>query len=475
VETAEVETAEVETAEVETAVAEMEALAGMVGTRAEAMLVAATPVEGAAVAPKGRSSPQSRGVTLLELILALSLSIFVLMAISMAVNLFFKLLDVRRTNVEETRIASAVLKHIATDLRGVVQYTPPDLSGLESLTSSLASSGLGAVAAAVTGQASGGSGSSGGQASAGGGQPSSGTQSGTGSAGAQPTGGQSSTSGGAATSSGGQATGGASGSGGAAGATAASGTGASQTGGSTTGTTTATEEEKPAVVSFRGSSMELRFDVSRLPRVDQYAAVPVADGSSNDLEFPSDIKTVVYFLQNDDNGQAVVQAELGGKVGFAEPSTSGRGRGLMRSEQDRAVLTLAESSGDDTAIYNNATLLASEVVGLAFQYFDGTEWLTDWDSSTQGGLPRAVEIVITLQPTYALTEKDLLATSAASDTEIPEYTFRQVVNLPSAPLVAPAAEAEESTSTTATGSTSGSSASGAATSGSSSQSQGAMP
>ena len=440
---------------------------GMVGTRAEAMQVAATPVEGAAVAPKGRYSPESRGVTLLELILALSLSIFVLMAISMAVNLFFKLLDVRRTNVEETRIASAVLKHIATDLRGVVQYTPPDLSGLESLTSSLASSGLGAVAAAVAGQATGGSGSSGGQASAGG-QASSGTQSGAASAGAQPASGQSSVSSG-------QATGGASASGAAPGATAASGTDASQTGGTTTDTTATTEEEKPAVVSFRGSSMELRFDVSRLPRVDQYAAVPVADGSSNDLEFPSDIKTVVYFLQNDDNGQAVVQAELGGKVGYAEPSTSGRGRGLMRSEQDRAVLTLAESSGDDTAIYNNATLLASEVVGLAFQYFDGTEWLTDWDSSTQGGLPRAVEIVVTMQPTYALTEKDLLATGAASDTEIPEYTFRQVVNLPSAPLVAPAAETEESTSATATGSTSGSSASGAATGSGSSQSQGAMP
>ena len=39
-------------------------------------------------------------------------------------------------------------------------------------------------------------------------------------------------------------------------------------------------------------------------------------------------------------------------------------------------------------------MLAEEVTHLEFQYFDGTEWLDEWDTEEEGGLPVAVLIEI---------------------------------------------------------------------------------
>ena len=78
------------------------------------------------------------GLTLLELILALALSVLVLMAIGMAIDMHYRMFDVRRTSIEETHVARAVLRSIADDLRTAVQYIPPDLSGLETVTGNTA-------------------------------------------------------------------------------------------------------------------------------------------------------------------------------------------------------------------------------------------------------------------------------------------------------------------------------------------------
>src|SRR5688572_1801755 len=70
---------------------------------------------------------QRTGLTLLELILALALSVLVMMAIGMAIDIHYRMFDVRRTSIEETHVARAVLRSIADDLRTAVQYIPPDL------------------------------------------------------------------------------------------------------------------------------------------------------------------------------------------------------------------------------------------------------------------------------------------------------------------------------------------------------------
>lgn len=46
--------------------------------------------------------------------------------------------------------------------------------------------------------------------------------------------------------------------------------------------------------------------------------------------------------------------------------------------------------------------LSPSVVGLNFRYFDGTDWLDEWDSTSTDGnenaLPRAVEVTLTFRP-----------------------------------------------------------------------------
>src|SRR6478672_6504436 len=72
-----------------------------------------------------------RGVTLLELILALALSVVILTAVGMAINLYFKMLDVRRTSVEEMQVVRVVTQRMTNDIRTIVQPNEPDLSGLQ--------------------------------------------------------------------------------------------------------------------------------------------------------------------------------------------------------------------------------------------------------------------------------------------------------------------------------------------------------
>jgi len=90
------------------------------------------------------------------LILALSLSIVLLMAVNMAINLHFRMLDVRRTNIEEIQVARVTLKLMADDLRGVLLYTAPDLSGLQEVTNNAAQAATTMAGGAAGGQPSGG-------------------------------------------------------------------------------------------------------------------------------------------------------------------------------------------------------------------------------------------------------------------------------------------------------------------------------
>jgi type II secretory pathway pseudopilin PulG len=435
---------------------------------AAASLAAAVRVQAAedfVVAGRQANRRRRQGVTLLELILAMSLSILVLMAISLAINLHFRALDVRRTNVEEAQVARQALKRIADDLRSVVVHTPPDLSGLEAIVSSTAAQGASALTSALGQQLTGGapSGSSGGGQTGGGqtgggqGAPSGGTPPTTGPQPGQSGGG---TGGGMAV--GGGASGGLSG-----GATSAAGSGVSAGGasGQTTGASAAGETTAAAdanIVGLYGTNIELRIDVSRLPRVDEYEGILSSDGSLSVVDIPSDVKTVTYFILDAEASEAA--KAIGAPQGAIKPSATGSGKGLMRSEISRAVAAYAQSTGDLESTYQNARMLADEVVAVQFQYFDGTAWLTEWDSSASGGLPKAVEIVLTLMPTYAMNEEALA--NLPPDAPPPEKYYRLVVGLPSAPLVVPAATSEEgATDATGSAAATGAAAGAAATSG----------
>src|SRR5262249_2950919 len=147
----------------------------------------------------------------------------------------------------------------------------------------------------------------------------------------------------------------------------------------------------------------LRFDISRLPRVDQYQGMISAKGEPSAIDLPSDVKTIAYFLRSESSAASYTGNP---NAPGGEASTDGYGRGLMRAELDRAVSSWVENNGGTESIYSSAELLADEVVGLGFEFYDGTQWLTDWDSSTQS-LPRAIRIWLSIKPTYGMSEREL--------------------------------------------------------------------
>src|SRR5207244_6682033 len=122
------------------------------------------------------------------------------------------------------------------------------------------------------------------------------------------------------------------------------------------------------------------------PPVDQSKGIMSSSGELSAVDLPSDVKTIAYDLRNEASAESFAENP---HAPGGEPSTDGYGRGLMRAEMDRAVTSYADSGGGTASIYSAAQLLADEVVGLGFEYFDGTEWPTTWDSSNQG-LPRAI-------------------------------------------------------------------------------------
>jgi hypothetical protein len=197
-------------------------------------------------------------------------------------------------------------------------------------------------------------------------------------------------------------------------------------GSSTTAGATTAESSPSVVVGLYGTATQLQFDISRLPRVDQYQAVGNADGMG--VEIPSDIKTVVYFLQSED--LAAADGALGG--GSVQASSTGTGHGLMRAESDRAVSAWGEMNGSSQSMYGGAKLLAQEVTSLQFQYFDGTDWLPEWNSDDQSGLPLAIEVQLTIASPQAATDPagNGLLTSSPATGETTGKVYRMVVHLP---------------------------------------------
>lgn len=413
----------------------------------------------ARVAPNLKSSRQNlkfhKAFTLLELLLALTLAGVLLYAITLALSLHWKAFDVKRTNVEEAQLARALLRHMEDDIRSAVQSTPLDLSGLD-----------GAMSGSVTAQAAaftGSTGSAGATGGAGGtGAPSTpaaggGTPAGSGTPAATSTG----------PSTGGSAPGGAGGatafgtgtSGATGGGNAAPGSPAGAAGAESESTTENTSEGTAVVVGLYGSATQIQFDVSRLPRVDQYEAL---GGELGAVDIPSDIKTVTYYVRSDPGEQETEQGS--DDAASSEPSASGTGRGLMRLELDRAVTAWQEVNGSVGASQSGAKLLADEVVSIKFQYWDGSEWVADWNSDEMGGLPVAVEVTLTLASQEASSPQSSGSGASASSSEneaAPAKEYRMVIHLPAAVGGAPTTESTEESGSESTDTSSTTPAGGA--------------
>ncbi len=93
----------------------------------------------------------------------------------------------------------------------------------------------------------------------------------------------------------------------------------------------------------------------------------------------SDQRQVIYWLGND-------------------------GRGLYRRERPWVTADGVRNAIEDDETATDAALLAEEVVGLMFEYFDGTSWTSEWDGTQPGpdgatpiGPPRALRVTLMLE------------------------------------------------------------------------------
>jgi general secretion pathway protein J len=68
-------------------------------------------------------------------------------------------------------------------------------------------------------------------------------------------------------------------------------------------------------------------------------------------------------------------------------------------EREKTFLFRREDWNVDGALEEGGITLelAEEIDGLNFRYYDGEEWVDDWDSEEKGGLPKAIEVVLLVE------------------------------------------------------------------------------
>lgn len=300
---------------------------------------------------------QRRGFTLLEVLLALSLAVVLLSLLTFSINVYMKASDAGRSDVERAQLARVLLRRMADDLRSTLWKNEGEAAASEAAEDSAAGDASSSGNAAGEGSGGSGSGSQSGAGSGTGGGTGSGDSSGDGSSASSPS----------------------------------------------------TSTEVPPVMGLYGEAGYVQVDVSRLPRIEQYASAAAGTG-----DVVSDVKTVAYFCANAN-------------------ALSG-GTGLTRREFDRAVTSYASMNGDISAWERDLAPIAAEVTAVQFLYFDAEyKQYTEWDTAVQGALPAAVEISIALSDGTATTTPPTttgtLATTALTAAE-GQTIYRLMVYLP---------------------------------------------
>ena len=309
-----------------------------------------------------------RGFTLFEVVVALGLSVALMAMIGTAMNFYMSQLNVRDTEARRTHLARSILQLIAEDLRSCIY--PAEFDGEE----------LATVLSAASGNESGG----------GGGESTASTDDLT----------------------------------------------IDETSEEDTSTLSDTDLSSSLMTTLRpgliGNQFQIQFDVSRLPRLEEYLPMMADPNELGIQDIPSDVKTVSYFVQQPNlaNAQDSVDKLAGG--GIDETPSAG----LVRRALSREITGFATNSGDVSRLTQTGDLLASEVVAIEFAYFDGTQWIFEWDSDELGSLPIAIQVRLTLSRSGSANDDDaigLLSEEGGFGTDVDVYDM--TVRLPMAPLV----------------------------------------
>ena len=178
-----------------------------------------------------------------------------------------------------------------------------------------------------------------------------------------------------------------------------------------------------------GNQTQIQFDISRLPRLEEYQRQMVGDTIGERIDIPSDIKTITYFLQPAGGGIADPLEILSGNNALTlnSSATAPTNGGLIRRSLDRAVTSFAMNQGGMTTLSSTGDLLATDVVSLEFRYWDGLMWQMFWDSDEFGCLPVAIEVTLTMMEPVSSDAVDVS----------PEAMTRQYVQIIRLPMGRP--------------------------------------
>jgi hypothetical protein len=144
--------------------------------------------------------------------------------------------------------------------------------------------------------------------------------------------------------------------------------------------------------AYSGSSIGIFGDaVSVVLHINR----PYRPGANSDEqilnpESQSNQKSISYFLAG---GEGSLATMVAGQFQTEQVYDDGID-GLARMSGDRFTLTLADQQGDMVQLASQTKLLAEEINSLSFEYHDGVEWLTEWDSDVQERVPNAIGITI---------------------------------------------------------------------------------
>jgi hypothetical protein len=148
------------------------------------------------------------------------------------------------------------------------------------------------------------------------------------------------------------------------------------------------EAETPSIPGLYGNQYELAIDVGRMPRLDELEQL-MATGDPNLLGAAGGLQTVAYYVR----GSAGTAGALGSSGATASAADS---HGLVRRSTGRPMTVWALENGAMDWLTTQEKLLAAEVTAIEFRYYDGTQWVSFWDTQEAGGLPLAVEVAIAL-------------------------------------------------------------------------------
>jgi prepilin-type N-terminal cleavage/methylation domain-containing protein len=284
-----------------------------------------------------------RGFTLLEVLLSLFLTAVVAVLIGGLVQLYLVNESRGRERLRQTQTARAILNMIADDIRTTVRYQPYDTSALQQMLS-------GAGASMLGGAMSGGSGAGGSAPSAGG--------------------------------------------------ASAPGTMDPGMSGPPTSDSAAAAPAGPTIIppGIFGNEQSIEIDISRMPRPDEYV-IQIGDVNRGTLgDMPSDIKTVGYYVQSPrSDGVSDALSQLSAQSAEGLGNTANLSGGLVRRSLDRAVTQFAYANGNTMQIARTGEIIAPEVIGIEFSYFNANSgWQTQWDSN-QLGLPHVIKVTLAIQ------------------------------------------------------------------------------